>query len=158
MTDGPGLPPFMTAWLQGQQAFAQLAGSGFAAQSMRRRHRALLRRPVPATVRACRALHFGGTPRRGAGLLLARYQQAAERFARLLNAIAIDAARRLAHGAGRHRDREAPPITSLRELHALWIDCGEAAWSAAAHREEFAAAQAELFAALVALRATVPAP
>ena len=50
---------------------------------------------------------------------------------------------------------EAQPITSLRELHALWVECGEAAYSQAAHREEFAAAQAELLSALVELRAGV---
>jgi hypothetical protein len=44
-------------------------------------------------------------------------------------------------------------VTTLRELHALWIDCGEAAWAAAAHGEEFAEAQAELLAAHVELAA-----
>ena len=63
-------------------------------------------------------------------------------------------------GALQRRSRragpQAPPITSLRELHALWIECGEAAYGEAARREEFAAAQAELLMALVELRA-VPA-
>ena len=53
---------------------------------------------------------------------------------------------------------EAPPITTLRELHALWIDCGEAAYAAAAHRDEFAEAQAELLAAFVELRAGLASP
>jgi hypothetical protein len=53
---------------------------------------------------------------------------------------------------------EAPPITTLRELHALWIDCGEAAYAAAAHREDFAEAQAELLAAFVELRAGLASP
>jgi hypothetical protein len=80
-----------------------------------------------------------------------RFQAAAERFGRLLNEIALDAARRL--GSALAEDGpDAPPITSLRELHALWIDCGEAAWSAAAHRDEFAAALAEFLVALVVLR------
>ncbi len=156
MTDGAGLPPFMTAWLQGQQAFAQLAGSGFAAQSMGAgtehffadQYRQLFAMP---------GLHFTAPRDAAPGPLLVRYQQAAERFARLLNEAAIDAARRLGIALADTGPGVAP-ITSLRELHALWIDCGEAAWSAVAHREEFAAAQAELFAALVALRATVPAP
>jgi hypothetical protein len=42
-------------------------------------------------------------------------------------------------------------------LRALWIDCGEAAWAEAAHREAFAAALAELLAAWVELRAAGPA-
>ena len=81
-----------------------------------------------------------------------RLQQAAERYARLALAIASDAGRRLvaALSAG---DAAAPPVTSVRELHALWIECGEAAWAAAAHGEEFAAAQAELLAAQVELAA-----
>ena len=47
---------------------------------------------------------------------------------------------------------------NLRELHSLWIDCGEAAYAAAAHRDEFAAAQAELLAAFVELRAGLASP
>ena len=81
-----------------------------------------------------------------------RVQHAAERYARLAASIATDAGRRLV-AALSVSGPAAPPVTSLRELHALWIDCGEAAWAAAAHREEFAAAQAELLAALVELRA-----
>ena len=81
-----------------------------------------------------------------------RYQQATERCAQQATAIALDASERLRvaladDGPG------AKPIASLRELHALWVECGEAAYSRAAHREEFAAAQAELLAALVELRA-----
>ena len=80
-----------------------------------------------------------------------RYQQAAERVGQLLTDAAADAARRL--GAALAADGpDAAPITTLRELQALWIDCGEAAWSAAAHREQFAEAQADLLAAWVALR------
>jgi hypothetical protein len=87
-----------------------------------------------------------------AGAKLLRYQSAVGRFSGQVSAIALDASRRFsaalsAEGPG------AAPITSLRELHALWIDCGEAAWGEAAHREEFADAQAELVAALVELRA-----
>jgi hypothetical protein len=87
-----------------------------------------------------------------AGAKFARYQAAVARFSGLVSAISLDAARRFsaalaAEGPG------AAPITSLKELHALWIDCGEAAYGEAAHREEFADAQAELLAALVELRA-----
>ena len=89
-----------------------------------------------------------------AGAAWIRYQQATERCAQLATAIALDASERLRvaladDGPG------AKPITSLRELHALWVECGEAAYSRAAHREEFAAAQAELLSALVELRAGV---
>jgi len=81
-----------------------------------------------------------------------RMQQAQERYARLALAIATDAGRRLI-AALSASGPSAPPITSLRELHALWIECGEAAWAAAAHREDFAEAQAELLAAHVELAA-----
>lgn len=89
-----------------------------------------------------------------AGAAWLRYQQATERFAQQATAIALEASERLRvaladDGPG------AKPITSLRELHALWVECGEAAYSRAAHREEFAAAQAELLSALVELRAGV---
>ena len=156
MTDGPGVLPFMAAWLQGQQAFAQLAGHGLAAQSMGAgterffadQYRQLFALP---------GLHLAAPADAAPGSMLVRYQQAAERFARLLNEAAIDAARRLGEALA-DSGPAAAPITSLRELHGLWIDCGEAAWSAVAHREVFAAAHAELFSALVALRAAAPAP
>ena len=82
-----------------------------------------------------------------------RVQQAQQRYAALALAIATDAGRRLV-AALSATGPAAPPITSLRALHALWIECGEAAWAAAAHREEFAEAQAELLAAHVDLFAT----
>ncbi|MBM4218809.1 MAG: hypothetical protein FJ171_04055 [Gammaproteobacteria bacterium] len=147
----PGLPPTAAAWLQAQQAFLQLAGSGLANQAtagatqqfFADHYRRLLAMP---------GLPLAPPEATAPGPRLARYQQAAERFGRLLNQIAVDAAQRL--GAALADDGpDAPPITTLRELHELWIACGEAAWSAAAHREEFAAALAELLAALVALRA-----
>jgi hypothetical protein len=138
MTELPGLAPFAQAWLQAQQAFLQLAVSGLVTQ--------------PAA---------GATER----LMADQYRQLfalpglppAGRFGQLLNEIALDAAHRL----GAALADEGPgvaPITTLRELHALWIACGEAAWSAAAHREEFAAAQAELLASLIARRAPGTAP
>jgi hypothetical protein len=81
-----------------------------------------------------------------------RCQQAAERFGRHASAIAVDACQRLTDALSA-TGADAPPITSLRELHELWIDCGETAFAAAAHREDFAEAQAELLAAFVELRA-----
>jgi poly(hydroxyalkanoate) synthase III subunit E len=82
-----------------------------------------------------------------------RMQQAQARYAQLALAIATDAGRRLV-AALSASGPAAPPITTLCELHALWIECGEAAWAAAAHREEFAGAQAELLAAHVELAAS----
>ena len=69
-----------------------------------------------------------------------RYQQATA--ARSRSQATCDCDRCRPSGFARHSPQpgpEAPPITTLRELHALWIDCGEAAYAAAAHREEFAA-------------------
>ncbi len=80
-----------------------------------------------------------------------RYQQASQRFGRQVAAIALEAFRRLSESIGTNAP-DATPITSLRELHELWIECGEAAYSAAAHGDEFAEAQAELLASLVELR------
>ena len=88
----------------------------------------------------------------GTGTAFTRYQLAAQRFGRQATAIALDASERF-RAALSATGPQAPPITSLRELHALWIDCGEAAYAVHAHREEFADAQAELLAAFVELRA-----
>ncbi len=93
-----------------------------------------------------------GSDSSGAGASWIRCQQAIDRYARQATVIAIDACDRL-RVALAASGPDAPPITSLRDLHALWIDCGEAAYSEAAHRQEFAAAQAELLTALVELRA-----
>lgn len=154
--NGPaGIPPFMAAWLEAQQAFGQLAGLGQAADpaaSATQRlfadqYRLLFRAPGLMSAPA------GPSPTGAAQL---RYQQAALGFGVLLNEAALDAGRRLgaalaAGGPG------APPITTLRELHSLWIDCGEAAWSTVAHRDDFAAALAELLAALVTVGVAEPA-
>lgn len=86
------------------------------------------------------------------GTAFIRCQQAAERFGRQATAIALDASERF-RAALAETGAQAPPITSLRALLALWIDCGEAAYASHAHREEFADAQAELIAAFVELRA-----
>ena len=98
----------------------------------------------------------GDRPAR-AGAAFLRYQQAMQVFASQVNAIATDAGARLAEALARSGP-EAPPITTLRELHSLWIDCGEAAYASAAHREEFAEAQAELLNAYVELRAGAASP
>lgn len=151
MSASPGLPPFLTAWLEAQQALARFAGTGSVAdpaasstqQLFAEQYLRLFAFPAPAPAVAVSA---------ATGAAWQRYQQAAERFGCLLNEAATDAARRLGEALAR-TGPDAPPITSWRELHALWIDCGEAAWSAVAHREDFASAQAELLVALVALPA-----
>jgi Poly(R)-hydroxyalkanoic acid synthase subunit (PHA_synth_III_E) len=83
---------------------------------------------------------------------VSRLQQAADRFGRIATAIALDASQRFL-AALRETGPDAPPITRLRELHELWIECGEAAYAAAAHGEEFASAQAELLAAMTEVQA-----
>lgn len=151
MIDPTQVQPCIAAWLAAQQAFARLvtpgaapdAATGTTQQLFADQYRLLFGVPGSFATAAAPAAD-------GASLL--RYHQAAERFARLLNDAASDAGRRLGAALARSGP-DAPPITTWRELHALWIECGEAAWSAAAHREEFAAAQAELLAALVVLRA-----
>jgi hypothetical protein len=152
MTAASSVPPTLTAWLEAQQAFTRLAAAALATdpassasqQSFAEPYRLLFTMPgVLAT----------GADAAASAATMRRYQQASERVARLVSEAAADAGRRLGAAlatAGPH----AQPITTLRELQSLWIDCGEAAWSAAAHREEFALAQAELLAAWVALRVT----
>jgi len=145
------VPPFMAAWLEAQQALARLAGTVLAANPAE----SAAPQPFAEPYRLLFALP--GFPAAGTGAAmpeasLRRYQLAAEQVGKLLNEAAADAGRRL--GAALAADGpDAPAITSLQQLQTLWIDCGEAAWSAAAHREEFAEAQAELLAAWVALRA-----
>lgn len=86
----------------------------------------------------------------GGGAFL-HWQRASERYAGLVAAIANDAFARLSRSLG-ESGPAAEPITTLAALHALWVDCGEAAWAQAAHREDFAEAQAELLAALAGLK------
>src|SRR5688572_1201048 len=128
VTEIPGMPGLAAAWIQAQQSFLQVAGlaltaqpgAGRAEETFASSYRHLFSMPglLPGLAGA---LPPGYGP--------VRLQVAAERFGRLLNEITLDAAHRL--GSALAEDApDAPPITSLRELHALWIDCGEAAWSA----------------------------
>lgn len=80
-----------------------------------------------------------------------RWQRAAAEVSGQLSAIAKDAVERLA-AALASPDAAGSPVTSLRELHDMWVECGERAYAIAAHSEEFAAAQAELLAAMVEMR------
>jgi hypothetical protein len=139
MTDTAGAPPWMAAWLATQRDFAAIANGLPLADQYRR----LFAAPEPPAA-------MSGAEISAPAVL--RYREALQRFGELLSAIASDAGRRLASALA-DDGSDAPPITSLRELHALWIECGEAAWSAAAHGEEFAAAQAHWLVALIELRA-----
>jgi hypothetical protein len=91
-------------------------------------------------------------PSSGSGAAFEEFRRAASRSGELAASIAQDAGRRLAEALAASGPK-APPVTSLRELQSLWIDCGEAAYAEAARSEEFAVAQAELLMALVELRA-----
>jgi hypothetical protein len=80
-----------------------------------------------------------------------RWQRAATRVGELLSTVATAAVGKLiAELAG--PDASGPPVTSLRQLHDLLVDCGEQAYSRAAHSDDFAAALAELLAAMVEMR------
>ncbi|HEY5559710.1 MAG TPA: poly(R)-hydroxyalkanoic acid synthase subunit PhaE [Steroidobacteraceae bacterium] len=91
-------------------------------------------------------------PMQSGAAVMMRWQAATRRIGQQIAAIANDAFRRLSAALATN-DAALPPITSLRELHELWIECGEAAYAAAAHGDEFADAQAELLSAWVELRA-----
>lgn len=93
----------------------------------------------------------GLVPSQGSAAATMRWQSAAQRIGELVTAIAGDAFRRLS-AALQSNDVTLPPIASVRGLHELWIECGEAAYAAAASREEFADAQVELLAAWVELQ------
>ena len=81
----------------------------------------------------------------------ARFETARQRFSEIAAAVAIDASGRFAAALGNPQP-DALPITTLRELFDLAVECGDAAWTVAAHREDFGAAIAELLAALGSLR------
>ena len=83
-----------------------------------------------------------------------RQGEATRRLASLGADIASDAFARLSSRLADEAPGGAPPITSLAAMHALWVECGDAAWQAGAGREEFAEAQAEYLSALAALGAT----
>lgn len=137
------------------QDFAGIAGAFWTQLQSGKSSFDALREPLIERYRQLFAppgLSAAGADPANTGAAWIRCQQAAERFAGQATAIAIDACNRLGASLSATGSK-APPVTSLRELHALWIDCGEAAYAAAAHREEFAAAQAELLMALAELRA-----
>lgn len=85
------------------------------------------------------------------GAVSGRWERATARLMRHAEAIAIDAGRRLSDALAENGP-EATPVTTLRGLFELWVACGEAAWAAAVHHDDFAEALAECLEALVELR------
>ncbi len=182
MADASTTLPWMTAWLNFQRQFSQGAvgaaearpepgaeamrrlmefGGDYAAVAAEFWKQSQLKDPDFAGMQAGLVGHYRklftpvAVPETGpadSSAASIRCQQAGKRFGRHASAIAVDACQRLT-AALSATGADAPPITSLRELHELWIECGEAAFAAAAHREDFADAQAELLAAFVELRA-----
>ncbi|MEX1993987.1 MAG: poly(R)-hydroxyalkanoic acid synthase subunit PhaE [Steroidobacteraceae bacterium] len=96
-------------------------------------------------------------PQPAIGAAHGRWQLALQRAGQQAATIAHDAYQRFCTALA-SSDAALPPITRLRELHELWIECGEAAYAEAAHREAFADAQAELLAAFVELCAEQQRP
>jgi class III poly(R)-hydroxyalkanoic acid synthase PhaE subunit len=91
-----------------------------------------------------------GQPQGGERLMAAtlRWQRATARMGELQAAVAADAAGKLATELS-GPDAAGPAVTTLRALHDLWVDCGERAYAAVAHGDDYAAAQAELLMAMV---------
>lgn len=77
-----------------------------------------------------------------------RWQRAAARIGELQAVIAADAVEKLA-AALSGPDASGSPVTTLRGLHELWVDCGERAYAKVAHGDDYAAAQAELLMSMV---------
>jgi hypothetical protein len=92
------------------------------------------------------------TGARGASPACLRWQQASREMGEQAALIAADAFQRLS-AALTSSDPEDAPITSVRALHELWIECGEAAYAAVARTPAYAQAQSELLAAIVDWRA-----
>ncbi len=135
MNTGFPPPPWFAAFQK-----SPLATGGFDPAALAASYRHLFMSTAPAPNPAA------GT----AGAL--RLQRATQTFAQLAAGAAADAGARF-QAALASTDPALPKITTLRALHALWIDCGEAAHAAAAHSPAWAQAQAEVLNALVQLRA-----
>jgi len=151
MPDSNTAMPWMTAWIELQRHWVEAAARvpGASGEALRAlfadRYRETFTpefahlAPVPDPLPADAAV-------------VTRWQAAMQRFGLQVAAIANDASRRLSAEL-LSDDPGLRPVTSLRQLHALWIECGEAAYAAAAHGEEYATAQAELLGAWVELQA-----
>jgi len=126
----------------GQPPAAQWLGSAPLQASLAEHYRRMIAPAMPAEVAAAAMLPaLAGA--------VARCQRAGQALAAQAAAIGADAAARMAAELSR---TDAAPITTLAALHDLSVECGEAAWSAAVHRDDYAAAQAEWLAALVELQ------
>ncbi|MFH0343633.1 MAG: class III poly(R)-hydroxyalkanoic acid synthase subunit PhaE [Chromatiales bacterium] len=79
------------------------------------------------------------------------YQQALQEYVHAHGRLGVDALERLAAKIieGAEQGRE---INTLREVYDLWVDCGEAAYSAFVFTEEYADIYARLVNALMALK------
>ena len=143
--------PWMTAWIDLQRQWAEAAARvpGASHEAMRAlfadRYQQVFTPEFARIAPLSDPLHADAAA-------VSRWQAALQRFGLQIAAIADDASRRLSAEL-LSDDAGSPPVTSLRLLHALWIECGEAAYAAAAHRDEYAIAQAELLGAWVELQA-----
>lgn len=162
MPDPADLPPWTNDWIEIQgQCLSGFAGDYFGMAGDWWRHFPDLETFLTSSgdrYRQLFMLQFPSSPPEpppGSGAALLRWQAATRRFGQQATAIAADASRRLT-AALQDDDPTLPPITSLKSLYELWIDCGEAAYAAAAGGDEFAEAQAECLAAWVELHALQP--
>ncbi|HEU0225354.1 MAG TPA: poly(R)-hydroxyalkanoic acid synthase subunit PhaE [Steroidobacteraceae bacterium] len=155
MTGDP-FKAWMGAWTEAQQTLVKISAAGLQSSTAPWQ--------ASAPLQAALAEHYsrmilaamppeltapGTLPAQAAAV--SHCQRAAQALAARASAIGADAARRLVAELSR-TDAAAAPITTLAALHELWIECGEAAWSAAVHQDDYAAAQAEWLASLVELQ------
>ncbi len=148
--NSPPLPPWVNDWLTARardwQALLQSAAQpGSNAAPIIERYRQLFLPQLHPTAPMA-------VPGAAASVAWQRWQRATISLGALATAIGTDAYARFS-AALASTDPATAPITTLAELHDLWIDCGEAAYAQVAHSRQFAAAQAELLSALVELRA-----
>ncbi len=80
-----------------------------------------------------------------------RWQHASSRMSEMLSNAATSAVEDL-FAALSGSPESGSVVTTLRQLHDLWVECGERAYAKIAHSDDFAAAQAELLSAMVELR------
>lgn len=125
-------------------AAAQWQGSAALQAALAEQYRRMISPAMPSQMTAANAMP-------ALAEALTRCQRAGQALAAQSSAIGADAARRLVAELSR-TDAAAAPITTLAALHELWIECGEAAWAAAVHQDDYAAAQAEWLAALIELQ------
>lgn len=143
--------PWMTAWIDLQRQWVEAAARvpGASADAMRAIFAERYRQSfTPDFVRIVPV----PDPLPASAAAMARWQAATQRLGLQIATIANDASQRLSARL-QSNDAGLPLVTSLRQLHVLWIECGEAAYAAAAHGDDYAEAQAELLGAWVELQA-----